>query len=82
MIYFKIRNQTKRNGGENMRINSSRLFVLTAGRKLTIEQLAKSSGVSRTTIWKVLNGKVKPNTDTIGKLAAALDVSPAEIIEK
>lgn len=65
-----------------MRINSSRLFVLTAGRKLTIEQLAKSSGVSRTTIWKVLNGKVKPNTDTIGKLAAALDVSPAEIIEK
>lgn len=65
-----------------MRVNTSYLFVLIAGQKLTLAQLSKSSGVSRTTIWKVLNGKVQPNTDTIGKIAAALEVSPADIIEK
>ena len=79
---FRYKKSFETKGGENMRVNTSYLFVLIAGQKLTLAQLSKSSGVSRTTIWKVLNGKVQPNTDTIGKIAAALEVSPADIIEK
>ena len=65
-----------------MHICEKKLFVLIAGKKTTLKRLSKSSGVSRTTIWKMLKGNVQPNVETIGKIAAALDVSPAEIIEK
>ena len=64
-----------------MNIDSNKIFFLTAQKCMTIGELAKRSGVSRSTVWKIFRGKVNPNTETIGKVAAALEVAPSEIIE-
>ncbi len=57
------------------------LKILIAKRQLTITELAKMAGISTDLICKVLAGKRKPNLSTIGKLAAALDVSPEELLK-
>lgn len=50
------------------------------GQSLTIEQLSKRSGVSRAMISKIERGEATPTTSTLGKLAAALDVSISQMI--
>ena len=57
------------------------LKILIAKRQLTITELAKMAGISTDLICKVLAGNRKPNLSTIGKLAAALDVSPEELLK-
>lgn len=50
--------------------------------ELTRDELAERSGVSKSMI-KLLEGQSAANTtlDTAGKLAAALEVDPSELIE-
>lgn len=40
--------------------------------KLTVQDLAKAVGVSRTTICLLLNGDYRPNLDVVERLAAAV----------
>jgi transcriptional regulator with XRE-family HTH domain len=48
---------------------------------LTQEQLAERSGVGITTINRIETGTVKdPHFSTLRKLAAALEVDPAELV--
>lgn len=44
----------------------------------TIGQLAEKSGVDRNTISKILNGKCRPSTSVMEKLATALEMQPCK----
>lgn len=48
---------------------------------LTQAELAEKSGVSRTTIATAEEGKNEPYPRTVRKLAAALGVKPADLME-
>jgi len=48
---------------------------------LTQEQLADKAGVGVNTIIRIERNQVEPHGRTIRKLAAALSVSPADLIE-
>ena len=49
-------------------------------RRLTLEQLAKRSGVSRAAISKIERGDSGSSTPVLGKLAEALDLSISQLI--
>lgn len=64
-----------------MKIDSTKLELLTAQKGMTFSKLAENSGVSRQSISTVkMRGTCKPTT--LVKLASALNVDPADIIEK
>lgn len=64
-----------------MKVNGTKLELLTAQRGMTFLGLAKKAGLSRQTISATkMRGTCKP--ETLVKLADALDIDPAEIIEK
>ena len=55
---------------------------LRRGSAMTQEQLAESAGVSPSTIVAIERGdRPNPHPGTLGKLAKALEVSPAELLE-
>ncbi len=69
----------------NTVLNSTLQTIVTVLRKLRLirllsqSQLARLSGVSRTTIAAIENSQHKPQALTMYKLAKALDVDPKEI---
>ena len=64
-----------------MRIDRIKLIAEMARQDVTVNELAKVSGVSRVTITAIRTGKTCTPT-TCAKLAAALGVDPAELVEK
>jgi len=59
-----------------------KLRRLRRGSAMTQEQLAKASGVSPSTIVAIERGeRPNPHPGTLGKLAKALEVSPADLLE-
>lgn len=55
------------------------LYLLLGSKNMTIVELAKKSGVSETTISRIKNdrnGSQTPKSETVVRLAAALDVDP------
>ena len=66
-----------------MRINVYAVLDAMAKKEVNQPALAKKSGVTRQAINNVLKGQKRGvRIDTIGKLAAALDVPPLELIQK
>jgi transcriptional regulator with XRE-family HTH domain len=58
-----------------------KLRRLRRGNAMTQEQLAEASGVSASTIVAIERGeRPNPHPGTLGKLAKALDVSPADLL--
>jgi transcriptional regulator with XRE-family HTH domain len=57
-----------------------RLRLLRQRRLLTIEQLAERANVNKNTISRIENGADAPQSATIRKLAAALDVEPTDLM--
>ncbi|MBS6104475.1 helix-turn-helix transcriptional regulator [Megasphaera sp.] len=57
-----------------MALDAKKLYLLMAKHCLNACSLAQKAGVSRATISLILNNGRQPNTDTVGKLAKALDV--------
>jgi transcriptional regulator with XRE-family HTH domain len=51
-----------------------------AERKLTLDQLAARSGVSRAAISKIERGESPASTSTLGRLAEALDLSISQLV--
>ena len=45
------------------------------------EDLALEAGVSPTTVWQIEHGTIRPKPETLRKLAAALEIEPAELAE-
>lgn len=63
-----------------MKISSRKIAQQMSSKLLTQEQLATAAGVSRATINATLL-KGSCSIQTVGKIARALGVDPAEIIE-
>ncbi len=68
---------------EEMRARvGSRIRALAQRHHLPLIHLADKAGVSRATLWSILAGRVAANTDTLVKLATALDIEPATLLRK
>lgn len=50
-------------------------------RELTQEQLGWAAGLHQTAVARIESGERKPTLDTIFKLAAGLEVPPAELFD-
>ena len=65
-----------------VRISGDRLRKVRDMRLLSQRELAERAGLSPTTILKLESGRVdEPHPRTIRKLADALEVDPAELVE-
>lgn len=49
-------------------------------KELTLDQLARLSGVSRAMISRIERGEATPTTSVLGKLASALDLSISQVV--
>ena len=65
-----------------MEVNVQRLRELRRQRVLSMRELEEISGVSYNTVWRLENGKTGAQPRTIRKIARALGVDPAELIEE
>jgi transcriptional regulator with XRE-family HTH domain len=65
-----------------MKVDGQKLRRLRNRRVWLIGDLAKKSGVHRNVISKLENSRGGAYPETIRKLARALDVDPAELIEE
>jgi transcriptional regulator with XRE-family HTH domain len=63
------------------RIDGEKLRMLRERRFLSHRDLAKRAGVSPTTVLNLETGKVEAQRRTVRKLAQALEVDPAELVE-
>ena len=64
-----------------MEVNVQRLRELRQERALALRELGELSNVSLNTIWRIEAGRQGAHPKTIRKLAAALDVDPAELVK-
>ncbi|HAT4163187.1 TPA: helix-turn-helix transcriptional regulator [Clostridium perfringens] len=63
-----------------MDLDLKKIKLIQARECLSTNDLSKKTGLSKVTISKVINGKVKATPKTIGLIAKALNVDVAEII--
>lgn len=59
---------------------AERLTDLRRAHQWTVEELAQRAGVSPKTISRLQNAKGDPRRSTVRKIAAALEVDPAEFL--
>lgn len=52
-----------------------RKLMIDAGHN-TISELAKASGIDRTTMGKIINGKAQPSAEQMDKLVLSLNMDP------
>lgn len=64
-----------------MKIDNQKLDMLMATQCLTSEKLSKVTGVSQVSIARFRKGTQQPRPATVGKIAKALNVPVADIIE-
>lgn len=64
-----------------MRINIHRLKLAMARQQLSARKLSQSSGISHATISAIMCGK-SCHPATLGKLARALGLDPADLTEQ
>lgn len=57
------------------------LWQVRADKGFTLRQLEELTGISRTTINNIENGKVSPQLDYLEKLAIALEVRITDLFE-
>jgi len=63
------------------RIDGEKLRALREARLLSHRDLAKRASVSPTTVLNLEAGRVEAQRRTVRKLAQALEVSPADLLE-
>lgn len=63
-----------------MAININAIKLAMMAKCYNVPQLAKVAGVKPLTIIKVLRGEGNPRPATVGRIAKALDVEPAQIV--
>ncbi len=64
-----------------MRIDTARMKRLRLSRALSLRALARASGLGADTVVEIEAGKRSPHPRTVGRLAEALGVEPAELID-
>lgn len=66
--------------GESQRV-AARIRTECIRRGWDLQEFSRRAGLSRTTLYNLEHGHTcRPHTSTVGKLAAALDVSPEELL--
>ena len=63
-----------------MKIDKEKLQIAMGNAKMTTNQLALKSGISRISILAYMNNNRSPKPITIGKIAEALDVKVEDLI--
>lgn len=63
-------------------VKLTRLRAVRERRALNQRELGKKAGVTAASISRIENGLAEPYMSTIRKLAAALDVEPADLMER
>lgn len=63
-----------------MNLDLNKLKLIQARACLSTNDLTEMTGLSRATVSRVINGKVKATPKTIGLIAKALNIDVAEII--
>jgi transcriptional regulator with XRE-family HTH domain len=63
-----------------MEVDGDKLRRARARAALTLRELAEASGVDFSTIWQLETGRRGARPSTVRKLAAALGVTPADLI--
>jgi len=62
--------------GVNLRAT---LPAILKARRMTQDELAEKTGIRRTDINALANGRIEAGTGRLSKIAAALEISPAEL---
>lgn len=57
------------------------LLKARAERKITLEKLAESSGISKSTLQRIESKAVSPTMDTMEKLAKAMNMRITDLFE-
>ncbi len=78
-INTKITNETLERR-RNLKLNINSVKIAMARKMMNAPMLAKTMGVTKTTINSLLNGTRNPSLKMIGKLAKALEVDVTDII--
>jgi transcriptional regulator with XRE-family HTH domain len=60
---------------------AERIKSLRLKKRMTLEQVASRTGLTRSWLSKVENFRVTPSLPSLGQIAAALDVSVAQLVE-
>ncbi|WP_366902372.1 helix-turn-helix transcriptional regulator [uncultured Alistipes sp.] len=58
-----------------------RIKEISKEKGVSITKLAELVGITQPNMSNVANGKTLPSLDLLGRIAAALDVSPSELFE-
>lgn len=64
----------------SVKINARFVKLVLADRDMTLRDLAKISGIHEQTLYRLMGGATF-NSDTLAKLANALECNPADLIE-
>ncbi|MDD3052215.1 MAG: helix-turn-helix transcriptional regulator [Candidatus Cloacimonetes bacterium] len=64
-----------------MKLSDEKMMIFLAEKGMMIKDLCAEAGISETAFKKIREGKRIPRTTTIGRIAKALHVSVADIIE-
>lgn len=65
-----------------MDIDLCKLKIMMAKECLSANELAEKSELGRSTISKIINGKQKPSTKSLGLIAKALRADVTELVVK
>lgn len=63
-----------------MNINLLEIKIIMVKKCLSINDLVEKTKLGRATISRILNGKQKPTTKTLGRIAVALDTTVEELL--
>ena len=69
-------------GGENMKVDSTRIKILLIERQLSVKEFCKINNLSYSTVSAILRGQRIGQLKTIGQIADALDVSIDSILKE
>lgn len=64
-----------------MKIDKMKLDLAMANKQYLAKELSEKCGVSQVTITRITKGIQEARPETVGKIAKALDVSVADLIE-
>lgn len=64
-----------------MVINKRKYYLALAAKGYTAQELSNLCGVSQVTIARIVKGSQQARPATIGKIAKALDLQPADLLE-
>lgn len=64
-----------------MKLNLKKLKLAMAVKCLSARGLSQKTGINYVTLIPYLNGKREPKPELLGKIAKALGVDPAELID-